>query len=127
MQYYRELKVAGPQAGVVRLTDIILHQQSRILEIAFDNRKRFKLACEFAIGGSSRTRHGTGNTADRETNVGIQAIEPVENYAIKLVFSDGHDTGPYSWDYRYSPGVDHDAMWKTCLDRLDEAGASRDA
>jgi DUF971 family protein len=59
--------------------------------------------------------------------VAIQAVEPVGNYAVKLVFSDGHDTGLYSWDYLYSLGVDHDSLWKAYLDRLDKAGARRNA
>ncbi len=60
-------------------------------------------------------------------DVTILAVEPVGNYAVKLVFSDGHDTGLYSWDYLYTIGVDHDSLWKTYLERLKTANASRDA
>jgi DUF971 family protein len=59
--------------------------------------------------------------------VGITAIEPVGTYAVKLVFSDGHDTGLYSWDYLYELGRDQHALWRRYLDRLAQAGASRDA
>ena len=124
--------MAGPQAGVVRPTDIILHQQSRLLEIAFDDGKRFNLSCEF-LRVNSPSAEVRGHGAGQETlqtgkkDVAIQAVEPVGNYAVKLVFSDGHDTGLYSWDYLYSLGVDHDALWTAYLDRLVKAGASRDA
>jgi DUF971 family protein len=60
-------------------------------------------------------------------DVAITAIEPVGTYAVKLVFSDGHDTGLYSWDYLYELGRDQDALWRRYLERLAEAGASRDA
>jgi DUF971 family protein len=124
--------VTGLQKGVVRPTDIILHQQSRLLEIAFDDGKRFKLSCEYlrVHSPSAEVRgHGAGQEVLQtgKKDVTIQAVEPVGNYAVKLVFSDGHATGLYAWDYLYSLGVDHDALWKTYLDRLNNAGASRDA
>lgn len=120
------------QNGVRRPTDIILHQQSRVLEIAFDDGKRFSLPCEFlrVLSPSAEVRgHGAGQevlqTGKRDVN--IAAVEPVGNYAVKLVFSDGHDTGLYAWDYLYTLGKDHDALWQDYLERLDKAGASRDA
>ena len=119
-------------AGVRRPTDIILHQQSRFLEIAFDDGKRFSLPCEFlrVLSPSAEVRgHGAGQEVLQtgKRDVSIQAVEPVGNYAVKLVFSDGHDTGLYSWDYLYSLGIDQDALWQDYLQRLDKAGASRDA
>lgn len=124
--------MSDAQSGVRRPTDIVLHQQSRILEIAFEDGKTFKLPCEFlrVLSPSAEVRgHGTGQevlqTGKRDVN--IVAIEPVGNYAVKLVFSDGHDTGLYSWDYLYTLGVDHDALWQDYLERLEKAGASRDA
>ena len=124
--------MTGLQKGVVRPTDIILHQQSRLLEIAFDDGKRFKLSCEFlrVHSPSAEVRgHGAGQEVLQtgKKDVTIQAVEPVGNYAVKLVFSDSHATGLYSWDYLYSLGVDHDALWKTYLERLEKAGASREA
>lgn len=124
--------MTGLQKGVVRPTDIILHQQSRLLEIAFDDGKRFKLSCEFlrVHSPSAEVRgHGAGQEVLQtgKKDVTIQAVEPVGNYAVKLVFSDGHATGLYAWDYLYSLGVDHDALWKTYLERLEKAGASREA
>jgi DUF971 family protein len=124
--------VTGAQGGTRHPTDIILHQRSRVLEIAFDDGKRFELSCEYLRVNSPSAEvrgHGTGQevlqTGKRDVN--ITAIEPVGNYAIKLVFSDGHDTGLYSWDYLYSLGADHDNLWKDYLQRLEKAGASRDA
>lgn len=60
-------------------------------------------------------------------DVAIVAIEPVGNYAVKLVFSDGHDSGLFSWEYLYTLGNDQDALWQRYLDRLQKAGARRDA
>lgn len=123
--------MTGLQKGGVRPTDIILHQQSRLLEVAFDDGKRFKLSCEFlrVHSPSAEVRgHGTGQEVLQtgKKDVTIQSVEPVGNYAVKLVFSDGHATGLYAWDYLYSLGVDHDALWKTYLERLEKAGASRE-
>ena len=123
--------MTGLQKGGVRPTDIILHQQSRLLEVAFDDAKRFKLSCEFlrVHSPSAEVRgHGAGQEVLQtgKKDVTIQSVEPVGNYAVKLVFSDGHATGLYAWDYLYSLGVDHDALWKTYLERLEKAGASRE-
>ena len=123
--------MAGLNSGVARPTDIVLHQQSRILEIAFADGKVFKLPCELlrVYSPSAEVRgHGPGQEALQtgKREVGITAIEPVGNYAVRLVFSDGHDTGLYSWDYLYSLGEGQDTLWKQYLDRLAKAGASRD-
>lgn len=105
--------MADLRKRVVRPTDIILHQQSRLLEIAFDDAKRFKLSCEYLRVNSPSAEvrgHGAGQEILQtgKKDVTIQAVEPVGNYAVKLVFSDGHATGLYAWDYLYSLGVDHD-------------------
>ncbi len=124
--------VTGAQEGTRQPTDIILHQKSRILEIAFDDGKRYKLSCEY-LRVSSPSAEVRGHGAGQEVlqtgkkDVSITAIEPVGNYAVRLVFSDGHDTGLYSWDYLYSLGADHDRLWNEYLQRLEKAGASRDA
>ncbi|HWQ39019.1 MAG TPA: DUF971 domain-containing protein [Burkholderiales bacterium] len=124
--------MAGLQSGAPRPTQIVLHQQSKVLEIAFDDGKAFRLPCELlrVYSPSAEVRgHGPGQevlqTGKRE--VGINAIEPVGNYAIRLVFSDGHDSGLYSWDYLYSLGENQETLWKQYLERLEKAGASRDA
>jgi DUF971 family protein len=110
---------------------ITLHQGSRVLEVAFNDGAAFRLPCEFlrVYSPSAEVRgHGPGQevlqTGKRDVN--ITAIEPVGQYAVKLVFSDGHDTGLYSWDYLHELGRDQERLWQQYLDRLQEAGASRD-
>ena len=112
--------------------ELNLHQVSRVLDVAFDDGARFSLPCEYlrVFSPSAEVRgHGPGQevlqVGKREVNV--DAIEPVGMYAVKLVFSDGHDTGIYSWDYLYELGEKQDANWKTYLARLSQAGKSRDA
>jgi DUF971 family protein len=112
--------------------EIKLHQKSRVLEIAFADGAAFRLPCEFlrVYSPSAEVRgHGPGQEVlqkgKREVNV--TAVEPVGMYAVKLVFSDGHDTGIYSWDYLYDLGVKQQDNWKRYLARLEQAGASRDA
>jgi len=114
-----------------RPTDITLHQKSRSLDVKFDDGREFSLPVEYlrVFSPSAEVRgHGPGQevlqTGKRE--VGISAIEPVGVYAVKFVFSDGHDTGIYSWDYLYELGVKHDANWKSYLARMKSAGASRE-
>lgn len=112
-------------------TEIKLHQKSRVLEISFADGKTFELPCEFlrVYSPSAEVRgHGPGQevlqTGKKE--VGITHIEPVGTYAIQLVFSDGHDTGIYSWDLLYEYGLHREALWQQYLDRLTESGASRE-
>ena len=73
--------------------------------------------------------HGPGQEVLQigKREVQIVTIEPVGTYAIKLTFSDGHDTGLYSWDYLYEIGRNQEALWQRYLERMREAGATRDA
>lgn len=112
-------------------TEIKLHQKSRVLEIAFSDGKHFKLPCEFlrVYSPSAEVRgHGPGQEVLQigKKNVEITQLEPVGTYAVQPVFSDGHDTGLYSWDYLYSLGMHQDEMWQHYLQRMAEAGASRE-
>jgi len=114
-----------------RPTEIKLHQKSRLLEIAFDDGKRYTLPCEYlrVFSPSAEVRgHGPGQEVLQvgKRDVEIKEIEPVGSYAVKLVFSDGHDTGLYSWDYLYELGEKQESSWKSYLARLEAAGASRD-
>ena len=111
--------------------DIKLHQQSRRLEIGFSDGARYTLSFEFlrVHSPSAEVRgHGPGQevlqTGKRE--VEIRTLEPVGNYALQPGFSDGHDTGIFSWDYLYEIGKNQDAMWADYLQRLAKAGATRD-
>lgn len=112
-------------------TEIKLHQQSRILEIAFNDGSRFNMPCEYlrVFSPSAEVRgHGPGQEVLQvgKKNVEIKAIEPVGQYAVVLVFSDGHDSGIYSWDYLYDLGRKQDFYWKAYLRRMEEAGESRE-
>ncbi|MBX3672985.1 MAG: DUF971 domain-containing protein [Burkholderiales bacterium] len=114
-----------------RPTEIKLHQKSRLLEIAYDDGSRFSLPCEYlrVFSPSAEVRgHGPGQEVLQvgKRDVEIKEIEPVGNYAVKLVFSDGHDTGLYSWDYLHELGEKQESSWKSYLARLEAAGASRD-
>lgn len=110
--------------------DIRLHKTSRLLEIKFDNNMECMLSCEFlrVYSPSAEVRgHGHGQEVLQigKEDVNINAIEPVGNYAIKLVFSDGHDTGLYSWEYLYSLARDYEALWLEYLGKLSVAGIQR--
>ena len=114
-----------------RPTEIKLHQKSRALEIAFSDGKTFSLPCEFlrVYSPSAEVRgHGPGQEVLQtgKRNIEITAIEPVGTYAIQPRFSDGHDTGLYSWDLLYDYGLHQGEMWKHYLERLERAGASRE-
>lgn len=112
-------------------TEIKLHQKSRMLEIAFSDGQRFELPCEFlrVYSPSAEVRgHGQGQEVLQvgKNNVEITDVQPVGSYAVQLVFSDGHDSGLYSWDYLHDLGVSQEALWKQYLERMNEAGASRE-
>ncbi|MBX9628919.1 MAG: DUF971 domain-containing protein [Burkholderiales bacterium] len=123
--------MAASRSSSPQPTDIVLHRQSKVLEIAFDDGLRARLPCEFlrVHSPSAEVRgHGPGQevlqAGKREVN--ITAIEPVGSYAVKLVFTDGHDTGLYSWDYLHELASDQEALWQRYLQRMEAAGASRD-
>ena len=114
-----------------RPTEINLHQVSRVLDIAFDDGRAFSLPCEYlrVFSPSAEVRgHGPGQevlqVGKREVN--ITAVDPVGVYAVKLVFTDGHDTGIYSWDYLHDLGEKQASNWKSYLARLQQAGKSRE-
>ncbi len=111
-------------------TEITLHQQSRALEIAFDDGARYKLPYEFlrVYSPSAEVRgHGEGQEVLQigKQNVGIVKVEPAGSYALKVTFDDGHDSGLYTWDYLYGLGRDQEILWHNYLHRLEAAGASR--
>lgn len=115
---------------LLRPTDIKLHQKRRVLEIAFENGERFELPCELlrVYSPSAEVRgHGPGQEVlvTGKEDVNITAIEPVGNYAVKLVFDDGHDTGLYSWDVFYDLGKNQEQRWWAYLARLKASGYRR--
>jgi DUF971 family protein len=113
-----------------RPIDIRLHQTSRLLELKFDNNTECMLSCEFlrVHSPSAEVRgHGQGQDVLQvgKEDVNITAIEPIGNYAVRLTFSDGHNTGLYSWDYLYDLGRDYEALWLEYLGKLSQAGIQR--
>lgn len=111
-------------------TEIKVHQQSRFLDIAFDDGSHFVLPCEYlrVYSPSAETRGHTPAQAKLEKGkemVTILRIEPVGQYAIKIVFDDGHDSGLYDWKYLYNLGMYHDELWQAYLDKLQAIGYQR--
>jgi DUF971 family protein len=112
-------------------TEIKLHQKSRVMEIAFSDGHSFRLPYEFlrVHSPSAEVRgHGPGQEV---LQVGKQAVEirtldPVGSYAVQPAFSDGHATGIYSWDYLYELGQNQDKLWSKYLEKMQQAGASRE-
>jgi DUF971 family protein len=123
--------MAGLDRNTPTPTDITLHTKSRLLEVSFSDGAQFKLPCEFlrVFSPSAEVRgHGPGQETLQtgKRNVEISDLTAVGNYAIKPSFSDGHDTGIYSWDLLYSLGVNYDQLWADYLEKLEAAGANRD-
>ena len=112
-------------------TEIKLHQKSRVMELVFSDGSRFELSYELlrVYSPSAEVRgHGPGQEVLQvgKGEVDISALEPVGNYAVQPTFSDGHNTGIYSWDYLFWLGTNRETLWGKYLDGLKEAGASRE-
>jgi DUF971 family protein len=112
-------------------TGITLHQKSRVMEISFADGRSFRLPYELlrVYSPSAEVRgHGPGQEVLQtgKRSVEIRSLEPVGSYAVQPVFSDGHATGIYSWDYLYELGRNQETMWAQYLEKLAAAGASRD-
>ena len=123
--------MAGLDRSTPTPTEIVLHQKSRVLEISFSDGNQFQLPCEYlrVYSPSAEVRgHGPGQETLQtgKRNVEIVQLEPVGNYAVKPVFSDGHESGLYSWDELYRLGAEQDALWADYLARLEKASANRD-
>ena len=114
-----------------RPVSITVHQQSRVLEVGFDDGASFRIPFELMriYSPSAEVQgHGPGQeilqTGKRD--VEVTALEPIGNYAVLPRFSDGHDTGIYSWDLLYDYGERQQAMWAQYLKRLEDSKASRE-
>ncbi|HXZ92564.1 MAG TPA: DUF971 domain-containing protein [Burkholderiales bacterium] len=119
-----------PDSDATVPSEIRLHRKSRVLELTYSDGSSFRLPFEFlrVYSPSAEVRgHGPGQevlqTGKRE--VEINALEPVGSYAVQPVFSDGHSTGIYSWEYLYELGVNQERLWADYLGRLEAAGATR--
>lgn len=115
----------------MRPIGIKLHTRSRQLELGYENGENYSLSCEYlrVYSPSAEVKgHGPGQEVlqTEKLNVNITAIKPVGNYALQLVFDDGHDTGLYSWSYLHELCTKYDQWWQIYLERMSEAGASRD-
>ena len=124
--------MAGLTPQTPQPSSITVHQISRVLEVGFSNGSLFRIPFELmrVYSPSADVQgHGPGQevlqTGKRE--VGLTALEPVGNYAVQPTFSDGHDTGIFSWDYLYFLGSQQEDLWRKYEDRLAQAGMGRDA
>ena len=113
-------------------TEIKVQQKSKVMEVSFDNGRSFNFSFEFlrVCSPSAEVRgHGPGQETLQigKRDVDITRVEPVGAYAIKPVFSDGHDSGIFSWDYLYFLGSQQAELWQDYERRLQEAAADRDA
>ena len=122
-------------AGIDRDTpipsEIKLHQKSRLLELSYENGEHYTLDFEYlrVFTPSAEARgHGPGQETLQtgKRNVNIERIEPVGSYAVRLVFSDGHDSGLYSWDLLHNLGKHHDELWADYLKQIEDQGLSRE-
>jgi DUF971 family protein len=124
--------MTGLHRASPRPTEITLHSESRVLEIGFSDGRTFRLPYEFlrVHSPSAEVRgHGPGEEVLQvgKRDVTIVSAEPVGHYALQPTFSDGHSTGIYSWDLLYQLGLNQESLWARYLERLQAAGASRDA
>ena len=124
--------MSSPETATPHPTALTLHQASRVLEITYADGRTFRLPYEFlrVYSPSAEVRgHGPGQETLQvgKREVGISTVESVGHYAIRPTFTDGHDSGIYSWEYLYDLGDRHDDLWQRYLERLAQAGASRDA
>ena len=112
-------------------TEIKLHQTSRVMEVSFSDGRQFRLPYEYlrVYSPSAEVRgHGPGQEVLQtgKRAIEIRSLDAVGSYAVQPVFSDGHSTGIYSWEYLYELGANQDRLWTEYLTRLEAAGASRD-
>ncbi len=111
---------------------IKLHRKSHLLEVGYADGTRYELPCEYlrVFSPSAEVRGHTGGEptlVPGKRNVGIDKVEPVGSYAVRLVFDDGHNTGLYSWDVLEDLGANHGRYWARYLERLGEHGLTRDS
>jgi DUF971 family protein len=111
-------------------SEIKFHQKSKLLEIIFDDNTECMLSTEF-LRVHSPSAEVQGHSPEQavlqvgKENVSIDKIEPVGNYAIKIFFSDGHDTGLYSWQYLHMLAKNYQELWTEYIGRLDASGIKR--
>jgi DUF971 family protein len=123
--------MAGLKAGAPTPQALTVHSQSRVLEVSFSDGAVFRIPFELmrVYSPSAEVQgHGAGQEVLQtgKRDVDLDALDPVGNYAVQPRFSDGHDTGIFSWDYLYFLGSQHDQLWADYEARLQAAGQTRD-
>jgi DUF971 family protein len=124
--------MAGLQSGAPTPQGLTVHGQSKVLEISFSDGQQFRIPFELmrVYSPSAEVQgHGPGQEVLQtgKRNVDLAGLEPVGNYAVQPAFSDGHDSGIFSWDYLYFLGSQQDKLWADYTARLLAAGVDRDA
>jgi DUF971 family protein len=124
--------MAGLQPHTPNPLDIVLHNASKVLEIAFDNGNTYRIPFELmrVYSPSAEVQgHGPGQEVLQtgKRHVGITALEFVGHYGVQPSFSDGHNSGIFSWDYLYNLGAQQTSLWAQYEQRLQAAGVDRDA
>ena len=124
--------MAGLQADSPTPTALTVHSKSRLLEVTFSDGAEFKIPFELmrVYSPSAEVQgHGPGQEVLQtgKRDVGVLALEPIGNYAVKPVFSDGHESGLFTWDYLYQLGAEQSQLWDEYHRRLQAAGVERDA
>ncbi len=123
--------MAGLKSTTPTPESLTVHGASRVLEVGYSDGAQFRLPFELlrVYSPSAEVQgHGPGQEVLQygKRNVEIVAVEPVGNYAIKPVFSDGHESGLFTWAYLYELGSQQDELWAQYLQRLEAAGVDRD-
>lgn len=123
--------MAGLEKNSPHPVSITVHSQSRVLEIGFDDGAQWRLPFEYLRVYSPSAEvmgHGPGQEVLQtgKRDVTITQVQPVGNYAVQPVFSDGHDSGIYTWEYLYRLGAEQASLWQAYLDRLATVGVDRD-
>ncbi len=124
--------MAGLQPGGAVPEELVVHSTSKMLEVLFSDGARFHLPFELlrVYSPSAEVQgHGPGQETLQtgKRHVDLVTMEPVGHYGVKPTFSDGHDTGIYTWDYLYQLGERQGEKWQNYLDRLAQAQLDRDA
>lgn len=124
--------MAGLKAGAPTPQALTVHEASRVLEVVFSDGAAFRIPLELmrVYSPSAEVQgHGPGQEVLQtgKRDVTLNGLEPVGNYAVKPVFSDGHDSGIFTWDYLYELGERQEALWQQYAERLAAAGMDRDA
>ena len=124
--------MSHPATATPGLESITLHARSRVLEVGFEDGAVYRIPFELmrVYSPSAEVQgHGPGQETLQtgKRDVDVVELEPVGNYAVKPTFSDGHDTGIFSWQYLHFLGSQQDELWREYTQKLEKAGVDRDA